>query len=149
MVQSLLSADHPSPNPTIEYANHASRGAASKVSMNVLCTQVGVKKPRHVTLTRLDLVFDPLGVTYRERKGSILSSGSVLGLFKDMSESHSWVSTEKSSKSPSYSGSMFEGGLSVGKIALIPTKTSASTVFLVGKCTSTGAGVITVIVSLC
>jgi putative Ca2+/H+ antiporter (TMEM165/GDT1 family) len=145
MVQSLLPPDQASPSPVTVYTNHASRGTANNACTNISWAQDGDKNPFHVIWTTFELLLDSPGETYLERKGSIWSSALILGLLSEISESHSCVSTAKSSKSSPYSELVSVGGLSGGMLTLMPVVISGDAVARTGKCTSSGSGVRTVI----
>lgn len=57
--------------------------------MSILCIQEEEIKPFHAIFTRLILFSDEPGGAYRERKVSISSSGSILGLSRETSDNHS------------------------------------------------------------
>lgn len=93
MVEFLPSPDIPLPKPPTQYANHESRGAATSILTKVLWAHVGDRNPDQVNLTSLELVNESPGGAYRERMGSISSSGLMRGLSSETRASHSWIST--------------------------------------------------------
>ena len=96
--------------------------------------------PLHVIFTKFELAVVVAGETYLERKESRLSSALTLGLPSEMRDSHSCVSTAKSSKSSLYPELVSTGGLSGGTLTLIREVIAGEIVCRRGKCASSGSG---------
>jgi hypothetical protein len=140
MVQSLLPPSQASPKAPTLQTNHASDGTVNSACTNKLYAHDGDMNPLQVILTRFELVVVVAGEAYLERKESILSSTLTLGLLSEMRDSHSCVSTAKSSKSSPYPKLASAGGLSDGRLTLIPVVISGEIISLSGKCNSSGSG---------
>src|SRR6516165_9422350 len=105
MVQSLPPVRMPSSKPRVAKENHTPGFATRRACTKILCAHEEDVKPFQLILTSsvtLGLGDSAGGGEYRDRKGSIRSLGTTRGLSKDITDSHSYISTEKSLKSSSY-----------------------------------------------